>query len=444
MSTVGIIAEYNPFHNGHKYQIDYVRNHCGADNIVVVMSGDFVQRGTPAWADKYLRARMALEGGADFVFELPVIYAAASAEPFARGAVALLNALGFVDKICFGCENTELDTLELIARKDISLTGINRDMLTSGISYPEMRTRIIADAIPGRRDEITKIMNQPNNTLAIEYLKALKILDSNIKPLPVKRCDKGYNSTETTGCFASASGIRKIYGKGSDEIAKEFFKSPETINEISSFLPDSTLKLIADNSERIGNDIDSFSEIMYYRLRSFSSSDELTCFSDVSKELADRIFNLLPEFNTLSDFTKKLKTRQYTYSRISRALLHILLGIEASVYDEYPVMPCSYKVSDKSRAYTDICTASDKTMPHLFPYARLLGMRKSKSAMLRNISDTAAITKVADAKSVLCPEAYKIFKKDIYAADIYNHMTAHGKILSSPVCNEYRHGVIIV
>ena len=196
MKTTGIIAEYNPFHNGHAYQIETIRRQTGADNIVIVMSGNFVQRGMPAFTDKYLRTAMALENGASFVFELPVIYASASAGLFALGGAALLESLGFVDNICFGseCGNINIlnQTANILTNNTISGPVINK-FIKSGISYPAAQAMAITQQVPGHTEETSQVLSQPNNILAIEYLKALKLLKSKITPFTIKRCDSGYN-----------------------------------------------------------------------------------------------------------------------------------------------------------------------------------------------------------------------------------------------------------
>ena len=175
MKTTGIIAEYNPFHNGHAYQIENIRRQTGADNIVIVMSGNFVQRGTPAFTDKYLRTAMALENGADFVFELPAIYATASAGLFALGGTALLESLGFIDNICFGSECGDINILNKAASM---LTSNNKfpdpvinKIIKSGVSYPAAQSMAIKQHFPDCAEEIKHVLCQPNNILAIEYLK---------------------------------------------------------------------------------------------------------------------------------------------------------------------------------------------------------------------------------------------------------------------------------
>lgn len=431
MKTIGIIAEYNPFHNGHMYQIKAIRRQTGADNIVTIMSGNFVQRGAPAFTDKYLRTNMALYGGADFVFELPVIYATASAGLFALGGVSMLDSLGFVDNICFGSECDDIDILNMAA--DITLmeedgfnTTIN-DFVKSGVSYPKARYMAVKKHFPKYADKICQVLESPNNILAIEYLKALKLLKSNIKPFVIKRCDSGYNSTDyksITGGFVSASAIRNA-----------FAVEKEPLNAVSAFLPESTLKILAQNINRININEDMFSGILYYKLRSILNNNnisetakKLAGFLDVSDMLANRIINKIDGFNSFTEFIKTLKTKDYTYSRISRSLLHILLDISKDSFNI--ILPLSLKNSLNSCQVT--------------PYTRLLGINKDKSSILRNIH-TTLITKTADAaRKLTSPDkrVRQMFEKDIFAADIYRQTAIqNGK---TPCPDEYRAGIIIV
>ena len=218
MKTVGIITEYNPFHNGHRYQIRKARELTGADFVVTAMSGDFVQRGEPALFDKYTRTAMALEGGADLVLELPVRFATSSAEDFAACGVALLDRLGVVDHLCFGSELGRLDVLEqtadiLVAEPDGFREEL-RKCLAAGYSYPRAREMALMKVMEaGERRSDDNMLSSPNNILGIEYLKALKRRDSRIQPLTIRRKGQGYHETalpeESKAQFPSASALRK-------------------------------------------------------------------------------------------------------------------------------------------------------------------------------------------------------------------------------------------
>lgn len=428
MKTIGIIAEYNPFHNGHAYQLEVIRRQTGAENIVIVMSGDFVQRGTPAFTDKYLRTNMALYNGADFVFELPAIYATASAGLFALGGVSLLNSLGFVDGICFGSECCDINILNIAA--DITLldndkfnSSIN-SFVKSGMLYPKARNMAIKKHFPKYADKICEVLENPNDILAIEYLKALKLLKSNIKPFIIKRNDNGYNSIDyknNINGFASASAIRHI-----------FATEKEPLKTAAVFIPESTFTILSQNINRANINEDMFSDILYYKLRSIvdkSNITETVCklteFFDISDMLANRIINKIDYYNSFTGFIKTLKTKDYTYSRISRSLMHILLDIRTDIFNME--LPLSLKNNLNSYQIT--------------PYARLLGMNKSKSYILRNVKKTILITKTADASKKLKSFSRQIFEKDIFAADIYRQVVYQNNKNTCP--DEYRAGIII-
>lgn len=352
MKTVGIIAEYNPFHNGHRYQIEQARKLTNADYVIVVMSGSFVQRGTPAWTDKYLRAQMALDGGADMVFALPTAFATASAETFAFGGVSLLHQLGFVDALCFGSECGDIEKLweaaRFLASPDQTFEDAINHLVQTGLSYPAARAKAFSTATK----QSPELLEKPNNILGIEYLKALLKLHSRITPVTLSRADHGYHETMGKDKFLSASGIRAQYEQSG--------MLPV------SYLPSTTSALLSAEHDRFPLVLDDFSTMLYYRLATCSAC-ELSSYADVSQALAMRIQNLLPQYTNASDFVDLLKTKQYTHSRISRALTHILLGIRPE--------------------HTKSAT----------PYADLLGFRDSASTLLRSVEDFTVITKKADA-----------------------------------------------
>lgn len=212
MKTVGLITEYNPFHNGHLYHIEKAKELTGADRVIVIMSGDYVQRGTPAVLSKHSRAHMALLNGASVVLELPVCYSCASAEFFAKGAVSVLDGLGCIDALCFGSECGNLEHLTSIAHLLSAEPETYRHHLQSslknGMSFPAARChalkKMTGDAYA------SQILSDPNNILGIEYLKALKKLNSPIVPFTLKREFSGYHDTELHDCSSSASAIRKV------------------------------------------------------------------------------------------------------------------------------------------------------------------------------------------------------------------------------------------
>ena len=219
MKTAAVIAEYNPFHNGHQYQLEETRKETGADFLLVVMSGNFVQRGAPAIVNKYARTKTALLGGADVVIELPALYALSSAEFFAGGAVTLLNRLNVVDFLSFGSESGNIALLEscarILAEKEAELNSAIMPLLKNGVSYPAAREQALAAAVSGlgsafasdiSPETLTGLLGSPNNILGLEYCKALFSLRSNIRPFTLKRTDRGYHDTALSPCDISGSG----------------------------------------------------------------------------------------------------------------------------------------------------------------------------------------------------------------------------------------------
>ena len=425
MKTVGIIAEYNPFHNGHAYLIAETKRITGADYAVVVMSGDFVQRGTPAIWDKYTRTRAALLGGADLVFELPVIYATASAEYFAVGGVALLTALG-VDAICFGSECGDIDALMEIARlftnESPEFKTTLAQSLREGKSYPiaredAYRAHCTAHVLPVRED----ILCNPNNLLGIEYCKAILTQNSRLVPFTVQRIGDSYHeATASEGRYCSATALRALlfdcsvaaHETGS-QVAEHYWNPTLTAQvptEILSVYQDAlhNLPLITP---------DDFSELLSYRLL-YETAESLSAYSDWNPELANRI---LAQFTVTSDFEQTaslLKSRQLTLTRANRMLLHVLLHITTE----------------------QLQTAREHGSCF---YARLLGLRESSSKALRHLSDHSTvpvINKLAPAEKELTGIAATLLQQDIRAAKLYD-MVQHKKGALAPA-NEYTRGVL--
>lgn len=373
MATAGIIAEYNPFHNGHRFQIEETRRLTGCRHIVVVMSGSFVQRGEPALADKHLRATMALQNGADLVLELPCAYGCASAERFASGAVEILDRLGIVDTLSFGSENTDLKqitrTAKLLNEETPEFSEKLKKGLRSGLTFPQAR----AAALP---EECAALLASPNALLGVEYCRALYKRHSRIRPLAVGRTGCGHHDTYFTGRYASASALRRLlYDACTDhtyhigQLAADLPKSQDSLwadhaRRISDFtgrpknlassaesssaltncpapqntelprllsglMPPEAAKVL--HREFMQNGLlfaDDFSQLLQYRILLQDDEDLLAC-PDVSPELLARIRRLQHNFTSFSQFADLLKAKNITHSRIRHALLQILLGIHS-------------------------------------------------------------------------------------------------------------------
>ncbi len=413
IKTAGIIAEYNPFHNGHQYQIEEIRRQTGADFVIAAMSGDFVQRGEPAIFDKYTRTRMALCGGADLVVELPALFATSSAEDFAACGVSLLSNLG-TDFLCFGSESGNLSHLqkaaEILSEESAIWQPLLQTYLKQGETYPSARSLAVAELTgdPG----LSTLLATPNNILAVEYLKALKQQGSSMIPVTIRRRGCGYHDSEYSAPYASASAIRLFLRQSA------VLESPETLRmQIPPAAFDALLKEGALAKPVFPDDL---SELLQFRLLSaVHRKEDLNRFLDFSSDLAARLTRQVLHFAPFSEQIMQLKTKGYTYTRVSRALLHLLLDITKEQSSQA-----------KSLGYA--------------PYARILGFKKSAGPLLSHLrrqSRIPLITKTADAKKLLSPEAMKVLETDFYVSHIYQSLLAsHGRLMR----NEYTKSVIVL
>lgn len=406
MKITGLITEYNPFHNGHLYHIEKAKELTHADKVIVVMSGDFVQRGAPALLPKHLRAEMALRAGADLVIELPLFYACASAEFFAHGAVALLQALHCVDSLCFGSECGDLPLIEktadILVEEPPAYQSILQRYLRGGEPFPLARQKACADFTG--TEQIASILKQPNNILGIEYIKALRRLDSPIAPATITRIGSGYHQTNLGSQFSSASAIRKEILTGFD------------LQALQGHVPDAVLQLLRDNYQiRFPVIADDFSFLLKYRLLC-ETPETLTQYVDVSVELANRIIRYRNQLIHFEQFCQLLKTKELTYTRISRALLHILLQI-------------------KNNDFT-------QAINHGPFYVRVLGFRKKSTDILSEIkknADIPLLTKLTS-QEALSPLGQSMLKKDLFAADLYNSLLTEK--FGTPFQNEYEQQIV--
>lgn len=309
MTGCGIICEYNPFHSGHKYHIEKARELTGADIVVAVMSGNYVQRGDIAIFDKQLRSKAAIQNGIDLVIELPTVMSLCSAERFASCGIEILNSLKLVDYICFGAECDNLSLLENIAQTLSYEPEIFKETLTkdlkSGLSYAKARENALFNIIPQAKD----IINSPNNILAIEYLKALINTNSPIKPILVKRTENNYNSTALNGQFISATAVRNLIN------SKE---------NLESFVPDNTLSIY--ENAKIHN-IKNMEKAIIANICKMSA-EEISMLPDVSEGLENKIKKEALSSSDFSELCDNIKSKRYAHSRIRRILLYSYLGIK--------------------------------------------------------------------------------------------------------------------
>ena len=396
--AVGIIAEYNPFHKGHEYQIQQAKEQTGANIAIILMSGDFVQRGTPAIFAKHQRTAMALLGGADIVFELPSFYACGSAEYFSSGAVSVFNALNSIDFLCFGSESGEIDTCrflgKLLADEPKLYKEKLRSFLKQGLSFPAARKSALAEYLKEKDIPFSEdFLDTPNNILGIEYCKSLAAQNSSIVPVTIKRIGSSYHETSLSSEYPSASAIRRelIAAWNTQKFLSDTLKNaqPPAVKDYLCALLENETFLIADD----------FSLLLKYELMK-NTPESLCAFSDMSPDLARRIYHHLNTFETFTQFAEQLKTKELTYTRICRALLHVLLNIPSD-------------------------------LPAISPaYVRLLGFKKESSSFLRILqknSDIPIITKAADYKKLLPKEVHSLFEKDLFASNLYETVKCNKK-----------------
>lgn len=329
MKTLGIITEYNPFHQGHAYMLERAKRKADANRVVVIMSGSFVQRGEPAIFDKWTRTAAALKNGADLVLELPVLFAAANAETFARGAVRLLTESGIVDTLAFGSENGNLQELQeaakILANETEEFQRLLKELLGEGLSYPAARAKVLETL-----SQINSaILSKPNDILGLEYLKALDYYSSPIAPLTIRR--KGdYNSLSLSSGYASASAVRKAL-------------TEENSTEAMLHLPENTHDLY-NKALSIGTAPvfwDTLMPALHYKLRT-TSIEELKKIAEVTEGLENRILHSIDSCYSFEEMMDFIKTKRYTRTKIQRILLHILLDIkesEVSYFLNLPKMP---------------------------------------------------------------------------------------------------------
>lgn len=376
MTIAAVICEYNPFHNGHKYQLDTIRKKLKVDYIICLMSGDFVQRGEPAIYSKELRTKWALENGADLVLQLPLPYATGSADLFAEGAVTILNKLGCVDYLCFGSECGDIDTLCICAEKlltegQVGSEGI-RALMKQGNTFAKSRYLLFP--------EFDILLAHSNNVLALEYIMALMRTKSKIKPYTIKREGEAYedDTLNDTELYLSATAVRRAI------LSREGVK-------INKFLPYD----ISEVKEKptCAND---FSNELFYAL--LTKKEQLNQYLETSEDLTQRMMNNIYDYEDFTSFVDLVKSKNYTFTRISRTFLHILMNIQGSnsLYKE--------------------------ALKHL-THVHILGFKESSQGLLTAISDSkeiTCITKVPQVYDSFNSITKNMFDMELFAETLYN------------------------
>jgi len=317
-NVLGIISEYNPFHNGHLYHLQESKKKVKADYTVAIMSGNFTQRGETSIINKWSKTEMAILNGVDLVIELPVIYSISSAENFAQGAIKILDSLKIVNTISFGTETSDINILkefaDILCNEPQKYLTILEHELNKGLSFPKARENALLMYLNGAR-KYTNVLSNPNNILGIEYLKAIKKYKSNISPICIKRNKVNYNDEQINGNFASGTCIRNLV-------------SEERYNDLKNVMPQYSYNILNNNIKN-GHYVPSlytFEREIIYNLRKMSI-EQIASLADVTEGLENLIKNAANSCNNIRELISIIKSKRYTETRIKRILLYSLLGI---------------------------------------------------------------------------------------------------------------------
>ena len=386
--VIGIIAEYNPFHNGHLYHFKESLKVTDSSYSVAIISGNFTQRGSTSLVDKWAKTEMAIKNGIDLVIELPLLYSISSAENFAEGAIKILDSLKIVDYLSFGSESGDLSTLNMIVdvlnKEPKAYKNILSHELSKGLSFPKARENALLMYLNDIR-RFSNVLSSPNNILGIEYLKALKKLKSPITPITIERYNAGYHDTTHNGNVASATAIRNIVKNNGWDILRKV-------------VPENTFSTLLENI-KVGHvvpDLSVFEKQIIYNLRKMSIQ-EIAELPDVSEGLENAIKNTANSCNSVVEFLNIIKSKRYTSTRIQRILLYALLGITKK----------------------DITLSKKST-----PYIRILGFNDKGKYLISEIAKAnpkleiiTSVKKYMDSSNN--KNSRYMLEKDIWATNVY-------------------------
>ena len=389
-NVLGIIAEYNPFHNGHLYQLNSSKSITNSDYSIAIISGNFTQRGDVAIVDKWTRAQMALENGIDLVIELPTVYAISSAENFASGAVKILDSLGIVNFLSFGSECNDISILsqvtDVLVDEPPEYKTLLSHELDKGVSFPKARERALMMYLNDVR-RFASVLSSPNNILGIEYLKALKRQKSPMQPIAIQRKDSKYNddTIPTDSQFASATALRKLCATHHSDI-------------LQRFMPEASYNLLSSAMENgnIVKSLSDFDKLIIYTLRKMTT-DEIANLPDVSEGLEFAIKSAVNQGNTVSELLSIINTKRYTQTRLQRIFLYAILGITKK----------DMQLSKVSK-----------------PYVRILGFNDKGRELISEISKrNKKLTMISSVKKFMDSNPNKnlkqLLEKDIWATNVY-------------------------
>ena len=383
---LAIVAEYNPFHNGHLYHLQKSKKIINPDYSICIMSGNFCERGDTSIIDKWSKTEVALKCGFDMVIELPTLYSISSAENFAEGALKILDVFGDDVTLSFGSECGDIITLnhvsDVLSNEPEEFKTILSHELSKGLSYPKARENALLLYLNDVR-KYANILSSPNNILGIEYLKAIKRLNSKVKPFTIQRIDSGYNSMKIKDRLASATAIRELINNNKN---------------IKKLVPSPSYNMIINNLKKgkLVNDISVFEKEIIYTLRKMSIA-EIANLKDVSEGLENSIKQAANSCNNLEDLINLVKSKRYTRSRIQRILLYSILNItKKDIQNSYKVKPYVRVLGVSSRG------------KHLLPY---ISDPKSKQPVITSVKKFMEENNNRNLKEML--------NKDILATNMY-------------------------
>jgi len=384
MKTVGLVVEYNPLHNGHRYHFEQAKLATGAEACVIVMSGNFLQRGEPAVVSKWARTEMALRQGIDLVIELPVPFATATAEIFALGAVSILHRLGVVDSICFGSESGDINWMKTLAKalaeEPAEFSRELKEGLSAGLAYPSAYARAATNYMRSQGYQ-ELALDQPNNILGLQYLLALERLQSPMEAVTITRRKAGYHqATITDQEIASATALRKL-----------LLEDGAPLDELSPYVPTATLDILRREFAAGAGPMswDRFFHPLFHRLLQLSTG-QLSAFHEVEEGMENRIKQSVKRAGSVHELLTLCKTKRFTWNRLQRILLSVLLDL----------------TKDKISAF-DVKQGA--------PYARVLGFSEKGRMLLHEAKKKSSIPMYTNVRDGLHP----MLDVDIAASSLY-------------------------
>ncbi len=414
MKNLGIIVEYNPFHNGHIYHIEQSKKITKSDNTIAIMSGNFVQRGEPSILNKFSRVKSALENGVDLVLELPTPYATSSAELFAYSAVSILNKSGIVNSLAFGSECGDLSKLislaHVLVEEPIEYKVALKKSLETGVNFPTARANALYTINPDFRE----LISSPNNILGVEYLKSLIRINSNIKPYTITRSTANYHDKDLPTCksIASATSIRSSL--------------KDNIDSINTYVPNSTFDEILNSHKfEMFPSYENLFLILKFKLSTLKAT-EIDTILDCTEGLSSRLLSAISEAQNYNDLVDNVKSKRYPQSKIQRLLTHLLLNITTEDMELY------------------------KTVDYI-PYIRVLGFKKEKSYLLKELTANSSVPVVTNIKNAnLCSLGNRMLQSEFLYTNIYNtlinenHKKHYNSIPLSLINFEQKQPLIII